>query len=114
VVAANSDKLLTLYSKDAKLKPTLSNFIRSNPENIKPYFDGTGNYNENGFLNNKFADVIFENSEPHLFDNIGYDMGIYKFTDPKGETSYAHYTFIFEKTIDGNILIKAQHSSLTI
>ena len=55
----NIEELMSLYSDDSILKPTLSNTIRNTKEDIRLYFKGGKKFNDIGFLNTGICKVEF-------------------------------------------------------
>ena len=112
VISQNIDDLMSLYSDNAALKPTLSPVIRRTHSDIKAYFVGGGPYNDSGFLNNQIIDVEFAESEPILLGSLAIDTGIYIFKKQDGDVVEAHYTFCYQKNTQNKIVILTQHSSM--
>ena len=73
IVDQNINDLLSLYSKNALLNPTLSNEIRQGVDEIRPYFDGSGDYGDKGFLNRGITKATFTQSKIINFENSVVD-----------------------------------------
>lgn len=98
VVASN-------YDDDAVLLPTLSNFPRTNHEEIREYFEE--------FLE-KSPHGVIDTRKIRLLCNEAYDVGAYTFylnDHGKPKTVHARYSFIYHYH-NGKWLIAHHHSSL--
>ena len=109
VTDSNLDGILSLYANGALLKPTLSDKIRRGVDQIRPYFEGSQEYGDSGFLHQGISHVKFLNEEVTELEDSFLIMGQYHFTKPDGVVE-ADFTFSLRKS-DYKILL--QHSSLT-
>lgn len=101
----SAEKVTENYASDAVLLPTVSNKPRTNPAEIKDYFEH--------FLQKKPKGKI-DTRTIHVGCNDAYDVGTYTFTltGPDGKKSdvAARYSYIYELR-DGKWLIVHHHSS---
>ncbi len=101
----NPDEVVKNYAADAVLLPTVSNKPRTNPAEIRDYFEH--------FLAKSPKGVI-DTRTIHTGCNDAYDVGTYTFTvtGADGKTSQvpARYSFVYELR-DGKWLIVHHHSS---
>jgi uncharacterized protein (TIGR02246 family) len=105
LATGDSQTVTSLYAPDGVLLPTVSNDVRTTPDEIKAYFDV--------FLKLKPQGVIDEENIQILDDNSAINSGVYTFTlvkDGKPEKVQARYTYVYEKMGD-KWLIKNHHSS---
>ncbi len=102
----NPDTVVNLYAANAVLQPTVSNQVRSSPEEIKNYFEK--------FLTLKPQGLINYRQIRELGSNVAMDSGVYTFTlteaDGKKRDVQARYTFVYEK-VGGEWKILNHHSS---
>ena len=122
VTEQDVEALLGLYDfgePDTPLlfKPTLADVIRLDEAGARSYFvGGNPDYpSDHGFLKNGWVTVEFQSAAGPLLKagGLGYkDMGQYTFTDGKGNSTRADYTFAYHK-LNGKVLISLHHSSLT-
>jgi len=103
----DSEKVASLYAKDAVLLPTVSNKVRSNHAEIVDYFDK--------FLQSKPVGKKVKTIVDILDKDSAIDTGIYEFTltdKATGQKSVveARYTYAYEK-IDGKWKIVNHHAS---
>lgn len=110
ITTQNLEKLLSLYSDQAILKPTLSDKIRNSYETIKDYFVGTDSHP--GFLHQGIIKVEFMNVHQIVEENIGITVGQYIFTKNNGESVMADFTYTL-KADSEMVQILSHHSSLT-
>lgn len=105
LASGDADKVTGLYAPNAVLEPTVSNRVRTTPNDIKDYFvkflkmkpQGTINYRQIRFLG----------------DNAALDTGVYTFDllkDGQHQSVHARYTYVYEK-VDGDWKILNHHSS---
>ncbi len=98
----NVTSVVDLYAPGAVLQPTVSNQVRTTPDQIKDYFDH--------FLALKPVGQINYREIRQLGTNVAMDSGVYTFTltDAKGQVSHvqARYTFVYEQVgASGKFLI---------
>lgn len=103
----DSQKVASLYAKDAVLLPTVSNKVRTNHAEIVDYFDK--------FLQSKPVGKKVKTVVNVLDKDSAIDTGVYEFTltdkaSGKKRVVEARYTYAYEK-IDGKWLIVNHHSS---
>ncbi|GAA2518124.1 SgcJ/EcaC family oxidoreductase [Streptomyces longisporus] len=103
----DSEKVASLYAKDAVLLPTVSNKVRTNHAEIVDYFDK--------FLQSKPVGKKVQTIVDVLDRNTAIDTGIYEFTltdkaTGKKRVVEARYTYAYEK-IHGKWKIVNHHSS---
>lgn len=103
----DSEKVASLYAKDAVLLPTVSNKVRSNHAEIVDYFDK--------FLQSKPVGKKVKTIVDVLDSNSAIDTGVYEFTltdkaTGKKSVVEARYTYAYEK-IAGKWKIVNHHSS---
>ena len=102
----NVTSVVDLYAPGAVLQPTVSNQVRTTPDQIKDYFDH--------FLALKPVGQINYREIRQLGTNVAMDSGVYTFTltDAKGKVSQvqARYTFVYEQ-VGGQWKILNHHSS---
>ena len=102
----NVSSVVDLYAPGAVLQPTVSNQVRTTPDQIKDYFDH--------FLALKPVGQINYREIRQLGTNVAMDSGVYTFTltDAKGQVSHvqARYTFVYEQ-VGGQWKILNHHSS---
>ena len=102
----NVQSVVDLYAPDAVLLPSVSNQVRTTPDQIKDYFDH--------FLALKPVGQINYREIRQLGSNVAMDSGVYTFTltdaSGKAEKVQARYTFLYER-IDGQWKILNHHSS---
>lgn len=105
LATGNPDTVTSLYASDAVLEPTLSNKVRTTPEEIRNYFTS--------FLKLKPQGVINYRQIRMLDDNVALDTGVYTFSltkDGKRQQAQARYTYVYEKQ-GGEWKIINHHSS---
>lgn len=102
----SASAVTALYAPDAILQPTVSNKVRSTPEQIQDYFAH--------FLTGKPVGVINYREIRHLGPDAAMDSGVYTFTltqaDGTKRDVQARYTFLYER-LDGQWKIINHHSS---
>ncbi|OPA88368.1 DUF4440 domain-containing protein [Pseudomonas fluorescens] len=102
----NVNTVVDLYAPDAVLQPTVSNQVRTTPDQIKDYFDH--------FLALKPVGQINYREIRQLGSNVAMDSGVYTFTltQANGEKRevQARYTFVYEQ-VGGQWKILNHHSS---
>ncbi|MCD5993147.1 SgcJ/EcaC family oxidoreductase [Pseudomonas sp. CDFA 602] len=102
----NSDTVVSLYTTDAVLQPTVSNKVRATPAEIKDYFDH--------FLALKPVGEINYREIRRLGTDAAVDSGVYTFTltaaDGKKSTVQARYTFLYHR-VGNEWKILNHHSS---
>ncbi|OAJ50559.1 SgcJ/EcaC family oxidoreductase [Pseudomonas marginalis] len=102
----NVKSVVDLYAPGAVLQPTVSNQVRSTPEQITDYFDH--------FLVLKPVGQINYREIRQLGTNVAMDSGVYTFTLTEGNGKIRHvqarYTFVYEK-VGGEWKILNHHSS---
>jgi uncharacterized protein (TIGR02246 family) len=102
----NVKSVVDLYAPDAVLQPTVSNQVRTTPEQITDYFDH--------FLALKPVGQINYREIRQLGSNVAMDSGVYTFTltesDGKVRQVQARYTFVYEQ-VGGQWKILNHHSS---
>lgn len=112
--AYNFDKNMVLF------KPTkaLDEQFRKNHEAALSYFVGYQNvknatYKEDkGFALAPWTNVKFHNDQVYIHNDIAIAMGVYDFTNTKGQKTRVEYTFGYIKDPDGKLKIVLHHSSL--
>lgn len=112
VVEGDVEAVMALYSATAVLNPTLSPYIRQGKAQIRPYFEGGGEYDDAGFLKQGIVKVDFIENRWQDLGEAGVLIGKYKFTRSSGEPVSADYTFVFRKDERGVVRIVVHHSSL--
>ncbi|AZF58320.1 SgcJ/EcaC family oxidoreductase [Pseudomonas sp. R11-23-07] len=89
----NVKSVVDLYAPGAVLQPTVSNQVRTTPEQITDYFDH--------FLMLKPVGQINYREIRQLGSNVAMDSGVYTFTltesDGKVRQVQARYTFVYEQ-----------------
>jgi uncharacterized protein (TIGR02246 family) len=102
----NVKSVVDLYAPGAVLQPTVSNQVRTTPEQITDYFDH--------FLMLKPVGQINYREIRQLGSNVAMDSGVYTFTltesDGKVRQVQARYTFVYEQ-VGGQWKILNHHSS---
>ncbi|AZF10833.1 hypothetical protein C4J93_2635 [Pseudomonas sp. R2-37-08W] len=102
----NVKSVVDLYAPGAVLQPTVSNQVRTTPEQITDYF--------NHFLMLKPVGQINYREIRQLGSNVAMDSGVYTFTltesDGKVRQVQARYTFVYEQ-VGGQWKILNHHSS---
>ncbi|MNN57372.1 Calcium/calmodulin dependent protein kinase II Association [compost metagenome] len=102
----NVQSVVDLYAPDAVLQPTVSNQVRTTPDQIKDYFDH--------FMALKPVGQINYREIRQLGSNVAMDSGVYTFTlteaTGKIRQVQARYTFVYEQ-VDGQWKILNHHSS---
>ena len=102
----NAQSMVDLYAPDAVLQPTMSNQLRTTPDQIKDYFEH--------FMALKPAGQINYREISQLGSNVALDSGVYTFTlteaTGKIRQVQARYTFVYEQ-VDGQWKILNHHSS---
>jgi uncharacterized protein (TIGR02246 family) len=102
----NAQSVADLYAPDAVLQPTVSNQVRTTPDQIKSYFDH--------FLSLKPVGQINYREIRQLGSNAAMDSGVYTFilTEATGKTHQVQprYTFVYEQ-VGGQWKILNHHSS---
>ncbi|CRL99632.1 MULTISPECIES: SgcJ/EcaC family oxidoreductase [Pseudomonas] len=102
----NVDSVVALYAPGAVLQPTVSNQVRTTPDQIKDYFDH--------FLALKPVGQINYREIRQLGSNVAMDSGVYTFTlteaNGKKREVQARYTFVYEQ-VGGQWKILNHHSS---
>lgn len=98
--------VVDLYAPGAVLQPTVSNQVRTTPEQITDYF--------NHFLMLKPVGQINYREIRQLGTNVAMDSGVYTFTlteaNGKKRQVQARYTFVYEQ-VGGQWKILNHHSS---
>ncbi|MBN3779407.1 SgcJ/EcaC family oxidoreductase [Burkholderia sp. Ac-20345] len=105
LATGSPDEVTSLYASNAVLEPTLSNQVRTTPEEIRKYFTG--------FLKQKPQAVINYRQIRILDDNVALDTGVYTFNltrDGKHRQAQARYTYVYER-LNGEWKIINHHSS---
>lgn len=101
----NPDEVVKNYAADAVLLPTVSNKPRTNPAEIRDYFEHFVQKSPKGAIDTRTI---------HIGCNDAYDVGTYTFTvtgaDGKTSEVAARYSFVYELR-DGKWLIVHHHSS---
>lgn len=98
-------QVAALYAADGVLQPTVSNDVRTTPEEIQAYFVDFLKLSPQGTINERTIRV--------LDDTTAVDAGVYTFgltRDGKAEWVTARYTYVYELE-DGVWKIKTHHSS---
>lgn len=98
----NPDEVVSCYSKNAILLPTLSNQVRHNHEEIRDYFVN--------FVAKK-PQCTVEEHNVRIHGNIAINSGVYAFTFGDGSSARGRFTFAYED-VNGNLEIIEHHSSL--
>ncbi|AZF16075.1 SgcJ/EcaC family oxidoreductase [Pseudomonas sp. R3-18-08] len=102
----NVKSVVDLYAPGAVLQPTVSNQVRTTPEQITDYFAH--------FLALKPVGQINYREIRQLGSNVAMDSGVYTFTltesDGKVRQVQARYTFVYEQ-VGGQWKILNHHSS---
>lgn len=102
----NVSTVVALYAAGAVLQPTVSNQVRTTPDQIKDYFDH--------FLALKPVGQINYREIRQLGTNVAMDSGVYTFTltEANGQVRHvqARYTFVYEQ-VGGQWKILNHHSS---
>lgn len=102
----NVQSVVSLYAPDAVLQPTVSNQVRTTPEQITDYFDH--------FMALKPVGQINYREIRQLGNNVAMDSGVYTFTltEANGKIRHvqARYTFVYEQ-VGGQWKILNHHSS---
>lgn len=102
----DAETVTRLYARDAILQPTVSNKVRTTPEEIKDYFEH--------FLKLKPVGVINYRQIRRMNENKAVDTGVYTFTLTEADGSkrqvQARYTFLYQR-IGGEWKILNHHSS---
>lgn len=108
----------TLYAFDegtVLFKPTkaAAEQFRGTEEAALSYFVGGKIAEDKGFALQPWSAVAFENSDIIIDSDSALAMGNYYFTDANsGEKVKVEFSFGYQKTADGNLLINLHHSSL--
>ncbi|WP_338641323.1 SgcJ/EcaC family oxidoreductase [Burkholderia pyrrocinia] len=105
LATGNPGKVTSLYAPDAVLEPTVSNHVRTTPDEIRSYFTS--------FLKMKPQGTVNYRQIRLLDDNTALDTGVYTFDltkNGKPTKVQARYTYVYEK-IDGEWKIINHHSS---
>lgn len=114
IVAADLQGVLNLYQSEALLKPTLSDRIREGIKEIAPYFEGSAETGDAGFLKQGITRVEFTYSFLKARELWCVEVGQYTFHKESGESVDGDYTFVFEKKQPNEEWkISSHHSSLT-
>lgn len=104
--SGKAQAVVSLYAPDAVLQPTVSNLVRSTPEQIQDYFEH--------FLVSKPVGLVNYRQIRHLGPDAAMDSGVYTFTltaaDGRQQQVQARYTFLYER-LDGQWKILNHHSS---
>ncbi|MBN2994267.1 SgcJ/EcaC family oxidoreductase [Pseudomonas cedrina subsp. fulgida] len=104
--SGNVKSVVDLYAPGAVLQPTVSNQVRTTPEQISDYFDH--------FLVLKPVGQINYREIRQLGSNVAMDSGVYTFTltESNGQVRHvqARYTFVYEQ-VGGQWKILNHHSS---
>jgi uncharacterized protein (TIGR02246 family) len=104
IQTGDPDKVVALYAAKAVLVPTLSNDVRTTPEEIRQYFDVE-------FLPKK-PRAQLDQSYPRLFGDVAINSGIYSFFFGGSTTpTQARYSFVYLRDKSGWLIIE-HHSSL--
>ncbi|MGZ9706620.1 SgcJ/EcaC family oxidoreductase [Pseudomonas sp. GNP013] len=102
----DAKSVVKLYAPDAVLQPTVSNQVRTTPDQIRDYFDH--------FLALKPVGQINYREIRQLGSNVAMDSGVYTFTLTEASGSkrqvQARYTFVYEQ-VEGEWKILNHHSS---
>ena len=102
----NVNSVVDLYAPGAVLQPTVSNQVRTTPDQIKDYFDH--------FLALKPVGQINYREIRQLGSNVAMDSGVYTFTLTEANGNkrevQARYTFVYEQ-VGGQWKILNHHSS---
>jgi hypothetical protein len=97
-------------------KPTKASIkvFRSTKESALSYFVGNNKKHteDGGFALEPWVSVVFDNHQIYRHGDIAIAMGEYTFTDPKGGSATAQYTFGYTQTTSGQLKIFLHHSSL--
>ncbi|KAG1674810.1 hypothetical protein FOA52_015197 [Chlamydomonas sp. UWO 241] len=99
-------KVAALYAEDGVLLPTVSNKVRTSPEEIEAYFTN--------FLTLKPQGKINECNVRMLADDTAINSGVYTFDvvkDNKPAKVQARYSFTYKRLDDGQWYIVDHHSS---
>ena len=113
IVSADPEQVMSLYSPNALLKPTLSDQIRRESTSIHSYFAGTA-IGDSGFLKKGICEVRFGEEYVREVGDVSVLMGHYQFVFSNGESTEADYTFVLVPEGEGGSLrILAHHSSLS-
>ncbi len=111
IVSKDFQTLMNLYDYHAHFKPTLSQHIRRNKDEILSYFIGGKKFNDSGLLHQEIKKIEFVESHPQIYGAFAIDVGKYKFIKKDEKTIHAIYTFLFQY-IDEKLKIIAHHSSI--
>ncbi|MBY0564883.1 MAG: SgcJ/EcaC family oxidoreductase [Hyphomonadaceae bacterium] len=106
LATGNPDTVAALYAEDAVLEPTVSNNVRSTPQEIREYFVEFLPSRPQGTINERYIDI--------LGDNVAMDQGVYTFDLPgaaEGRWVTARYTFVYTREPGGEWKIEHHHSS---
>lgn len=108
LASRKSQKIVQLYSNDAILLPTLSNKVINNQKERTDYF--------NALTKRKDLKVTPKQQYIKVYGNIATNTGLYDFSfkDEKNNTVVvpARYSFVYEKTKDGWIIVNHHSSKL--
>ena len=105
LATGNPAEVTKLYAQDAVLEPTVSNKVRTTPEEIHNYFTSFLKLKPQGVVNYRQIRVLDENT--------ALDTGVYTFDltkDGKRQQVQARYTYVYEK-LGGQWKIINHHSS---
>ncbi|WP_447923778.1 SgcJ/EcaC family oxidoreductase [Burkholderia cepacia] len=105
LATGNPAEVAKLYAQDAVLEPTVSNMVRTTPDEIRSYFTSFLKLKPQGIINYRQIRV--------LDDNTALDTGVYTFhltKNGKQENVQARYTYVYEK-LNGEWKIINHHSS---
>lgn len=105
LATGNPKKVAALYAPNGILQPTVSNHVRTTPQEIEDYFDH--------FLPLKPQGVINSREIRLLGGDAALDSGVYTFTlvkEGKPVKVQARYTYLYQK-INGDWKIVNHHSS---
>jgi uncharacterized protein (TIGR02246 family) len=91
-----------LYAEEAVLLPTLSDSVRTTPEQIRDYFVH--------FLSRRPSGRI-DRSHVRLFDDLAINSGVYTFRFMAGGEARARFTFVYRRIGDRWRIVE-HHSSL--
>lgn len=105
LATGNPDEVVKLYAKNGVLLPTVSNKVRTTPDEIKDYFVHFLALSPKGEINSREIRVLDANS--------ALDSGVYTFSlikEGKPVKVQARYSYAYEK-VDGQWKIMKHHSS---
>ena len=104
LTTGGAERVTALYGPGAVLVPTLSNTLRTTPDEIRTYFEK--------LIRERQPRVTLRSHTIRFFADTAINSGIYTFDfDADGTWADARYTFAYHRS-GGGWLISAHHSSL--